>query len=89
MVITAELSLYPLAEEYEQAIIQFIRELKKDTELEVMTHAMSTYVKGESELVMDRLDKAMKSVDNQSITFSLVIKLINRSLPMEAGYLNF
>ncbi len=89
MVITAELSLYPLEKDYEESIIHFIRKLKENDGVEVMTHAMSTFVKGESKQVFAAIEQAMAEVDNRSVTFSLVIKAINRSLPVEQGFLSF
>ena len=87
MIITAEISLYPLANDYEAPIIQFIKTLKAHEGLEVMTHSMSTYVKGESRNVFAGVDTALTGLGDQ--TCSMVIKVINRNLPVEDGFLNF
>lgn len=88
MKITAELSLYPLKDDYEGHIITFIKGLKSSSHVEVMTHSMSTFIKGQSKDVFDAIDKAMASGADLD-TFSLVIKIINRDLPVEKGFLNF
>lgn len=88
MKITAELSLYPLKTNYEEYIIDFIRSLKSSADIEVLTTAMSTYVKGESSEVFKAINNAL-AADNEETTFSLVIKLINRDLPVQDGFLNF
>jgi len=42
MTVTAELSLYPLDQDYEPPIIHFIKTIKSVREIKVMTHSMST-----------------------------------------------
>ena len=88
MQITAEISLYPLQENFEQAIIAFIGELKHSEGLEIYTHSMSTFVKGENALVFEAISKALETTGLNSDTVSLVIKIINRNLPVEQGFLN-
>ncbi len=88
MIVTAEMSLYPLKESYEQDIIDFIKNLKSHDGIEVMTHAMSTFVRGEQSNVFEAIDKAMNSIADRG-AFSLVIKMINRSLPVDSGFLSF
>lgn len=87
MIITAEISHYPLAQEYESFIIAFIDSLKNVDGVDVWTHAMSTFVKGESNLVFEAIDKAICSSPEQAA--STVIKIVNRDLPVESGLLNF
>lgn len=84
--ITAEVSLYPLKQSYETEIISFIQSLKEVDGLFVVTHAMSTYVKGESSLVFGSIQSAFDKITDSS---SLVLKIINRDLPVEEGFLNF
>lgn len=86
MVVTTELSLYPLTNDYEGPILAFIKVLKDNPEVEVLTHSMSTFVKGESSAVFGGIERALASVEG---TVSLVIKVINRDLPVERGFLEF
>ena len=88
MIVTAELSLYPLVQEYEGPILRFIKALKGNDELTVMTHAMSTYVKGDVKIVMSAIGEAMSTLGPKAGA-SLVIKMINRDLPVEKGFLEF
>ena len=88
MIITAELSLYPLTKDYEAMIIDFIKSLRSNSDIEVLTHAMSTFVKGESKAVFSAINNAVNASYNKS-AFSLNIKVINRDLPIERGFLNF
>jgi len=89
MIVTAELSLYPLQDNYEATIIAFIKSLKSNPSLQVSTHAMSTFVKGEIDDVMLAIAKASKSIADMNYGFSLVTKMINRDLPVEKGFIEF
>jgi len=89
MFLTAELSLYPLTDDYEAGIITFINKLKENPEIEVYTHAMSTFIKGESLQVLTTLNTAMSEVDALGPTFSLAVKMINKNLPVDKGFLAF
>jgi len=82
MQVTAEISLYPLVADYESIIIDFIKNLNSDPSLQVLTHAMSTYVRGENFNVFNAISKALESANQNAETLSLVIKLINRDLPV-------
>jgi len=82
MFVTTELSLYPLTNDYEGPILTFIKLLKDNPDVEVLTHSMSTFVKGESGKVFGAIESALTSVEG---TVSLVIKIINRDLPVERG----
>ena len=86
MVVTTELSLYPLTNDYEGPIIAFIRNLRNDSGLQVHTHSMSTYIKGESKKVFTAIESALAETEG---TVSLVIKVINRDLPVEQGFIDF
>ena len=86
MVVTTELSLYPLTKDYEGPIIKFIQALKGQSDIQVYTHSMSTFVKGESKAVFAAIESALSDTDG---TVSLVIKAINRDLPVEKGFLEF
>ena len=74
MVVTTELSLYPLTKDYEGPIIKFIQALKGQSDIQVYTHSMSTFVKGESKAVFNAIEKALTATEP---TVSLVIKAIN------------
>lgn len=89
MITTVEMSLYPLKEDYEKQIIAFIQMIKANKRLIVETTAMSTYVKGELREVMEVITNATEESAKGFATFSLVLKIIPKPLPIEAGYLDF
>ena len=86
MIITVEISHYPLVNEYEAPIIDFIKTFRNVDQVECYSNSMSTYVKGESTLLFKLLDEAIKLDQNISST---VIKIINRDLPIKEGMLSF
>lgn len=52
MQITVELSLYPLTENFEQVVIEYISEIKSNPGIKVEVNGLSTQVFGEYENVM-------------------------------------
>lgn len=86
MIITVEISHYPLTDDYEPNIIHFINRLK-DSDCLVRTTALSTLMKGELHQVFDAIKLAVAEYPEQSA--STVIKIVNRDLPIEDGYLKF
>lgn len=56
MQVTVEISLYPLSENFEQIVIEYIGELKKESGLRVEVNGLSTQVFGEYSLVMNVLN---------------------------------
>ena len=89
MIVTAELSLYPLESEFESDIISFIKYLKAQADIEVHSHSMSTYIIGESGIVFRAIQEAFEKISQSVDTSSLVIKMVNRRLPVEKGFLEF
>lgn len=85
MRITAELSLYPLASEEPIArITGFIRELREQPGVEVLTNQMSTQLRGELEDVQRAVDVCMKAVMESGDRVVLVAKYINADLPIDS-----
>ncbi|MGI9295672.1 MAG: YkoF family thiamine/hydroxymethylpyrimidine-binding protein [Pseudomonadales bacterium] len=60
MQLSAEISLYPLKDEYVPAIVEFIARLKEHDGLRVIGNTMSTQIFGEYDLVMDVLRAEMR-----------------------------
>lgn len=80
MNISVEISKYPLAESYEEPILQFIAQLNATEGLVVQTNTMSTQVFGEYKLVMDTLTAAMESSFADPRAVVMVVKFINKDL---------
>jgi|AntRauTorcE11897_2_1112592.scaffolds.fasta_scaffold53771_2 uncharacterized protein YqgV (UPF0045/DUF77 family) len=83
MKLSAEMSLYPLQEEYEKPILEFIEDLRSNPELSVKVNTMSTQVFGDFDVVMGELKKAMKKAFGQELARILVVKFINSDLNPE------
>ena len=86
MIITIEMSHYPLVEIYEGPIITLIKGVEG---LSVYTNAMSTYVQGEFDLAMYHITETLKEVYADGIPSSTVMKIIPRKLPIERGWMEF
>jgi len=85
---TFEISLYPLTEDYSGVILQFIHDLKKHDSIQIYSTAMSTYITGDFENVMNILSSELKKVYEIIPDSSTVVKIIPKPLNVEAGYLN-
>lgn len=85
MRITAELSLYPLASEEPIArITGFVRDLRAQPGVEVLTNQMSTQLRGELEDVQRAVDTCMKAVMESGDRVVLVAKYLNADLPIDS-----
>ncbi|WOJ93339.1 YkoF family thiamine/hydroxymethylpyrimidine-binding protein [Congregibacter variabilis] len=81
MTLTAELSLYPLDEDYIPVIQSFIDGLNKRADLQVVTNAMSTQIQGEHEAVMSAVsDTLLASYEQHGSRQVLVCKFIPMAL---------
>lgn len=88
MIITVELSLYPLVSDYESDIINCIQGLKEQEKIDVYTNALSTQVKGEWSDVFSALDSVLSNTMDSDRTMSVVIKIINKDCAIEHGHLS-
>ena len=80
MQLSAEISLYPLADEYLSVIKDFVERLAKYKEITVNTNTMSTQVFGEFRTVMAILTEELERVYQHVPSQVLVCKFINRDL---------
>ncbi|HJP39208.1 MAG: YkoF family thiamine/hydroxymethylpyrimidine-binding protein [Gammaproteobacteria bacterium] len=80
MMITVELSMYPLDADYKLAIRAFIHKLSACDGLETVTNQMSTQVRGEFDDVMPAITACLKQgmSDNDKVVF--VTKFLNSGL---------
>ena len=76
MQLTAELSLYPLREEYVAVIDAFIATLHEHGELTVVTNAMSTQISGDWQRVLAAAGEALRRSHEQFGRQVLGCKLI-------------
>ncbi len=75
MKISVELTLTPLQDEYEPAIINFIKKLRSSG-LTVLENPLSTQVYGEYDKVMEVLNKEMKTALESVERGLLYIKIV-------------
>jgi uncharacterized protein YqgV (UPF0045/DUF77 family) len=89
MLVTAEISLYPLTNDYEAVIIPLLENLQSRSDVRVFTNAMSTYIQGDWSHVMACIQEDFGLVMQQEPKKSLVIKILNSAAPIEEGWLRF
>lgn len=82
MIVTAELSLYPITDEYDIHILSFVKRLHDYSQLSVVTNAMSTYVQGDIDEVMRILSHELKAIYGKIDMAVTTIKIVNRQLPI-------
>lgn len=80
MQLSAEISLYPLADAYLPVIKNFVERLATYDNITVNTNTMSTQVFGEYRTVMDILTDELERVYQHVPSQVLVCKFINRNL---------
>ena len=80
MIVTLDISMYPLDAAYKSAIKAFVLQLRKYDQHELDTNQMSTQVRGEFDAVMDAVNACMKQsmADNDKVVF--ITKCLNGNL---------
>jgi len=81
MNIVADLSLYPLKDGPVPEIIRFIREIREQDGIEIVTNQLSTQLRGDFEAVTGAINHCMQQVmAASSNTVVLVVKYLNVDL---------
>ena len=80
MRITAEISLYPLRENFVEEIKAFIRGLRERPGLEVITNQMSTQLRGDFEAVTGAVQDGMRHCMEAQGSMVFVVKYLNADL---------
>jgi uncharacterized protein YqgV (UPF0045/DUF77 family) len=81
--LTAELSLYPLHENYIEIITAFIDNARKYNDITLVTNAMSTQVCGDYQRVMDLIGQVLLKSYNTFGKQVLVCKFIPGELALK------
>ena len=76
MKLTAELSLYPLQDDYIPVIESFIDAVREHGDLDILTNTMSTQIYGEQEKVVAAVSNALASSHRKFGRQVLVAKFI-------------
>ncbi len=83
--LTAELSLYPLADDYISVIQSFIDELHAEHgALSIVTNAMSTQIRGDHDAVMAAVSETLRKSAERFDAQVLVCKFIPKALDIES-----
>ena len=79
MNITAEISLYPLQDQYGEKILEFLEKMQADDQISIETNAMSTLFTGEYDIIMKILTLELKQFfeDNKAVC---ILKVSNGCL---------
>jgi len=80
MKIVADMSLYPLKDGPVPDIIGFIRELRSQQGVEIVTNQLSTQLRGDFDVVTAAINHCMRHVMAASNTVVLVVKYLNVDL---------
>jgi len=83
MRITAEISLYPLQEEFLPTIQSFVRVIQGSPGLQVTVNQMSTQLSGELRDVSRALEQALEESFRDGGSQVLVAKFLNADLPID------
>ncbi len=83
MKVSLEISMYPLDQAYEQAILSFIGRLQTHDNLIVNVNSLSTHVFGEYDDLMAIITKEIKTSFAEGIPTVMVLKLVNLDRELE------
>ena len=80
MIITADISMYPLDSDFIPPITEFIKRLRSFPGLEIVTNQLSTQLRGEFDQVSQALSECIRQSmeDEQKVVF--VTKYLNADL---------
>ncbi len=80
MRVAVDISLYPLADDFIPPIKDVIERLNANSSVEVVTHSMSTQIRGEYDVVMAALNQEIKKTFDQCPKAVFAIKILNNPL---------
>ena len=83
MRITAELSLYPLRDDYIPAVQSFVHAVHDTPDLEIRVNQMSTQLTGELADVCRAVESALQRSFENGGPQTLVAKFLNADLPLD------
>ena len=79
MIVSIEISVYPLTENYKTTVKAFIRLLSENSNLKIKVNGISTQVFGELSEIMPSLEKAIQSCF-ETQKASVVVKFLGTDL---------
>lgn len=82
MHITADISMYPLAETFTDGIRDFIVRLREEPGIEVITNQLSTQLRGDFAAVTGAINRCMAESMQGPGAVVFVVKYVNADLPI-------
>ncbi|WP_291727789.1 thiamine-binding protein [Bernardetia sp.] len=79
MIVSVEISVYPLVEDYKPAVKSFIKIISQNSNLKILVNGISTHIFGELSEVMPSLEKAIESCF-EAQKASVVVKFLGTDL---------
>lgn len=86
MKITVEISMYPLREDYEQQVLNFISKIDKIEGLTFSVNALNTQIQGDQKIVMNAINKAISEIYSSGIRASFVMKILPGDIALDYAY---
>ena len=80
MIVTVDISLYPLSDEFEPRVIEFIHRLREYPDIEVITNQMSTQLRGEYDAVANALTECQREQMESGGKMVFVVRWLNSDL---------
>ncbi|MCB0643928.1 MAG: hypothetical protein KDC44_19910 [Phaeodactylibacter sp.] len=77
---SVEISMYPLVQEYERPILDFIQRLQHHPDIELHTNSLSTQLFGDYHRIMQVLTEEIATTFQQEQTTVMVLKILNVSI---------
>lgn len=82
MKIVADMSLYPLNNAPVPDIIEFIKDLRQRSGIEIVTNQLTTQIRGDFEAVTSAINHCMRKTMAAPNTVVLVVKYLNVDLDL-------
>lgn len=82
MNIVADMSLYPLKDAPVPNIIDFIKDLRQRSGIEIVTNQLTTQIRGDFDAVTSAINHCMKKTMQAPNTVVLVVKYLNVDLEL-------
>ncbi|NND34470.1 MAG: hypothetical protein HKN76_17930 [Saprospiraceae bacterium] len=83
MQITVEISFYPLSEQFGNHVLDFLSDLRGESDVSIMTNQMSTQITGDYDQVMSLVNAALKQNFQKGYKASVVMKIFNEGLELK------
>lgn len=83
MKIVADMSLYPLRDGPIPRIIEFIKDLRDQDGIEIVTNQLGTQLRGEFEAVTGAINHCMRKAMETPNTVVLVVKYLNIDVELQ------